>query len=400
MIQSILPQAMAVINTIVPGVYVQQASSPLLATSSDIRFFNTCYLIATAASGTAQDNTLTPVTSVADFQTLMGAGNPNTPYVQALFDNYPNISLYVIRGLGSGGSPTTLQNLTAGLAAIKETDPLGIIVIPQGYVQLTTPADRVTLFTAANNVAANFGHVHYADTAVATDTNAEAVAEADAYLAGVRNAALYYGGVTVGSDYIPGSVIAAAHTLRGFSEVEPFCPPANKFSIASNTPSPVEVSDLDREVLYAKQINTIKRVPGKGLTLWGTRTLSTGDIGVRDINTLIAAIVVERSAPLGFDVFQTKRDASEISLEIKTRMTSKMNALFNAGALQANVTITEELIVNLYNQRFVFAPGTVFERGFFVFDPILVESVIIQDFLYIPVGVYEQIVIRVSRVTV
>lgn len=389
---------MAVINTIVPGVYVQQASSPLLASSTEIRFFNTCYLVGTAASGTATANTITPITSVADFVTKAGSSNSNEPFVKALFDNYPNIQLNFIKGLGSGGSPTLLQNLVAGLAAIKETDPLGIVITPQGYMSLTSDEDRTSLFTAANNVATNLGLVHYADVSDEMDSNSEAVAEADLYLAATRYAALYYGGVMDSTNKIPGSVISAAHTLRGFSEVEPFCPPANKFSVASITSYPADISDADRETLYAKRINTLKRVPGRGLTMWGTKT--TGTLGIGDINTLIAAIVVEKSAPLGFDVFQTKRDANEISLEIKTRLTTKMNALFNAGALQANVTITEELAVNLYNQRFVFPAGTTFERGFYVFDPILVDSAIIQDFLYIPVGVYEQVLFRVSRVTV
>lgn len=391
---------MAVINTIVPGVYVQQASSPILASSTDIRLLNQCYLVGAAASGTAENNVITPITSVSDFQTKAGSGNANVPFVRNLYSNYPNIQLSFIRGFDAAGGADVLDHTLAGVAALKDTDPLGLIITPQGYAELTVQADRTSLFTGVNNVAANLGMVHYVDTALATNTNAEATAEADIYLAASRSSALYYGGVTDGSDYIPGSVIAAAHTLRGFSEVEPFCPPANKFSIASNTPSPVEVSDGDREILYAKRINTIKRVPGRGLTLWGTRTLSTGTTGIGDVNTLIAASVVEKSAPLGFDAFQTKRDANEISLEIKTRLTTKMNAMFNAGALQSNVTIELELAINLYDKRFVFPAGTRFERGFYVFDPVLVDTTIVQDFLYIPVGVYEQIVIRVSRVTV
>ncbi|MBW4636342.1 MAG: hypothetical protein KME30_32035 [Iphinoe sp. HA4291-MV1] len=255
--------------------------------------------IATATVATNQ-NIPVAIKDAADFATkYTGAAEIVTQSVKLFFNNYPEGKLLFVAANDPAisANPTDKGHILHVLTLLtnqRELD-LGILIIPE-ISSYTTQADRTAIYSGAESLAQKTGWLHFTNTATATDTKAEALAERELYASQLGHSALYYGmGIDADDKQVPINVAAAAIALRRFKEDSAYSPPGGaQYPIKGiKLVSGYVTSETDFTELRDKGINVIQKIPKVGLCFWGARTLAT-DTKFSQINSRVAISLLNR----------------------------------------------------------------------------------------------------------
>ncbi|NDJ20958.1 hypothetical protein GS682_04720 [Nostoc sp. B(2019)] len=292
-----MPQTLNINQLTAPGTYVLEDVAGIIP--ADIASFNRCYLIGSSASGTAK--TPTQVTSADDFVTKFGA-SPSLNSVKLFFNNLTNGILFFVKAAG----------VTAAdfIDAIEDSfDPdvheQGILIAPEAFQNLAT-SDRTSVATAMHDLCATegFDWIAFVDSGPSPtiDTPAEAQTESANYTAERGHLAYFFPYVKDLSDNIvPPSAGVAAIALRRY-RVEGFQqPPAGvKYPMRGVKDVAVTVKKSEQATVNPNGVNCIRKLPGFGVVVYGSRTRSASPY-YKFVNTRIILSVFNRTLFTAFE---------------------------------------------------------------------------------------------------
>ena len=213
------------------------------------------------------------VTSMVEYErTFGGLDADDTGMSVRLFFENGGQSAYVIK-------TDAIEN---GLEALTTIDRFNLLSIP-GTARLSKPAAAKTVATASTICEEN--RAFYVIDAPASLTPATITAW-KGHLRASPNAALYFPGLQVVDPFNPGAlrdvpasgavagVIARTEITRGVWKA-PAGTAADLRTVRSLTRT---LSDTDQEHLIAAGINPLRTFPGRGIRVWGARTLASAEV--------------------------------------------------------------------------------------------------------------------------
>lgn len=266
----------------VPGVTITESS--LVQAAPDTQKNNAVLLIGTSSGGTV--HTPTKINDLAAFTAAFGT-SPSTPYVRALKAYDPLCELWFVKAAAQ-----TAAAFADACVQIRRSPTIPntfLLGMPEANVALTAQADRNTVFSAAESLAAAWDIQFFWNTAQASNTRALANTEALNYSSPLGHSAVYYGWFTDAGDTIPLSLYAlGSATIR--ARETGFQPPAGVDLPTTITPlNPVDTTEYNDFVIAAVNVAlTLPTQLGNRLQIWLARTRSA-DVRWRYINTRFAA---------------------------------------------------------------------------------------------------------------
>jgi hypothetical protein len=281
-----------------PGTYVYEDVAGVIP--ADIASFNRCYLIGSSASGTAKIPT--QVTSVDDFTTKFGA-SPSLNSVKLFFANISNGILFFTKSVG-----VTAADFIDAINTSFDPDQYeqGILICPQAFENLATQSDRTSVAVAMENLCSDdgFDWVCFVDSGppATIDTPAKAQTEASNYTSARGHLSYFFPYVKdLAGNTVPPSAGVAAVALRRY-RIEGFAqPPAGtKYPLRGVTDVAVNVSKVQQAVVNPVGVNCIRKLPGHGVVVYGSRTRSSNPY-YRFVNTRIILSVFNRTLMRTFD---------------------------------------------------------------------------------------------------
>jgi phage tail sheath protein FI len=255
-----------------------------------------------------------------------------------------SVSELVLTG-GTDAAPG-VNDYLAAVDALADQPEVAIVAAPDLGGHLTDDGQRQDVVAALLSTAASG-----LDRLVLLDVPADWAAPADALIWAMmmlpadpvqrRAGAVYYPGLLVPDPL--GGLTAPLRAIPSSGHVAGVISQLDRDRGAYYTPANVvleEAVDLDppltgpeQEAVFAAGLNLLRCAPGRGLQVWGGRTLDPGHLYVahrRLLHRLVRAIH-QVGDPLVFDV-----NGPELRLSLVRAVTSVLLAAFRAGALAGN----------------------------------------------------------------
>lgn len=316
-----------------PGTYVFENAAGVIPAT--IASFNRCYLVGTSASGTAK--TPTQVTSVDDFTTQFGA-SPSLNSVKLFFANLNDGILFFIKA----------EAVTAVefVEAIQESfDPdqheQGILICPEAFQNLTLQTDRTSVAVAMHNlcVSDGFDWISFVDSGppATIDTPVEAQTESALYTAERGHLAYFFPYLIdiLGNTVAPSAGVAAIalrrYRVEGFAQ-----PPAGtRYPIRGVRDVAVNIKKAQQAVVNPGGVNCIRKLPGQGVVVYGSRTRSASPY-YKFVNTRVILSVFNRTVLRALDtggvVFSAVDGQGVLFTRIRETVESICYQFFDGGA--------------------------------------------------------------------
>lgn len=326
----------------IPGINVTESA---ISVSQPSRLgIRRIYVIGYSTNNTAADlNTPILVKTLTEFTTRFpGAADILVASIRAIFRNFAEAEVYFISGKDTAvADPLSPAHLVFALDRLKNrTDlDLGFLIIP-AMSSLTTQADRTNVFSNAESFCNKLDWLFLANTAIDTDTKAEALTERALYASPQGHSALYYGLVIdPEAKSVPVAAFVAAIAVRRVIKETPFSPPGGEKYPLQGVSSLIGYVDniVDYNDLQTQNINVLQRIPESGVCIWGARTLSTNVI-FSQVNTRMAISVtsrrIERTVqPL---LFESVDPQGYIRREVVRRVVSILQTIFLNNGLSGS----------------------------------------------------------------
>ncbi len=302
-----------------------------------------------------------PLLQWSEYQAYFGReanGSYLASAVRGFFENGGQLC-YVV---ALAGPPVNVdQTLEAGLAALDALDDVDLVAVPD-LVRLlqplvaTLPLSQVVPPSIGDLVRLQQRVIDNCETRGGRFALLDAPADTDVYsllsrhreqLSGT-SAALYYPWLLVGNSDQAGirAVPPCGHIAGVYATTDRtvgvFKAPAN-VSLQGVLDLSRAVSDSDQDLLNGKGVNALRVFPGRGIRVWGARTISSDPIwryvSVRRL-VITAGRWIERNlAPMAFE-----SNDSRLWTRIVRELTHYFNGLFEAGAIKGRAA-TEAFFV-------------------------------------------------------
>jgi phage tail sheath protein FI len=325
-----------------PGVYAEELSGP-----KPIEGVETVVAGFAGAAERGPVGSAQPVASIAEFERLYG-GPLDASWgelrhlsfaVQGFFENGGQ-RLYVARAAAEGEGKPGPAELTAALGALAQIDSIRILAAP-GW---SDAAVHAALLEQCAELRERFAILDPARGSRVAGGGAEDVLEQRRGLDSPFGA-LYYpwlrvadpaqdgdpGGILVPpSGHIAG-IYARVDRARGVHEA-----PANEVVLGA-VELETAVSDRDQEILNPVGINAIRdlRATGRGLLVWGARTLSS-DVEWKYVSVRRLAIFIEASLQGGLEWAVFEPDGEGLWGRMRALAEEFLLGVWRSGALQGD----------------------------------------------------------------
>jgi|RhiMethySRZTD1v2_1073278.scaffolds.fasta_scaffold110901_3 phage tail sheath protein FI len=250
-----------------------RVEEPLSASPSVIQGVGTSVAVFLGPTTSGPRNTPIHVTSFFEYQqTFGGLDADDTGMSVRLFFENGGVNAYVIR----------TDSIDDGLRALTAIDRFNLLSIP-GTARLPRPAATKTVAAAAT--VCEERRAFYVVDAPASLTPAT-VTGWKTNLQASPNAALYFPALQIVDPFDPGAlrdvpasgavagVIARTDIARGVWKA----PAGNDGRLQAVVNLTRTLSDADQEHLTAAGVNPIRSFPGRGIRVWGSRTLASADV--------------------------------------------------------------------------------------------------------------------------
>jgi phage tail sheath protein FI len=326
------------------------------------------------------DNTKGPVpTYFEDFHDLVTNESSPDFYAKRLLNSSSLATLVPPPGAAPGEAPTLGQYLLSGgtngttllTSADYEGLPAGKRILPQGLAALLLdPYRDVALVYGPNvdvptalSIIAHCENTRYRFAVIDCDQNVDAVAfEPRDAITDTEYAAYYYPWIYT-SDPLTGarkSVPPGGHMLgiyaRSDAQRGVFKAPANEI-VNGALDLFTDTNDATQDVLNPKGINAIRRFPGRGIRLWGARTMSSDAlwkyVSVRRLFIFLEHSIFNGTQWVVFEPNDQRLWARVIdSIRLFLRTQWRAGALFGATEKEAffitcdQTTMTQDDILN------------------------------------------------------
>jgi phage tail sheath protein FI len=282
-----------------------------------------------------------PLTVWPQFEALFGPGRAGgfLDYaVRGFFENGGGLC-YAVR-LDDGAAAA--DALRAGLAALRDVDAVDLVCAPDiGMLfGLTDPPDLDAVTELQKEVLADCrvtgGRFAVLDAVPTSDT---AVVERQRAALASEDGALYHPWVWAqGSDgqhlYLPPCGHVAGVYARGDQQAGPARAPAN-MTIDGVLDVRVSLSDDAIGALYDRGVNCLRALPGRGIRIWGARTLSADqawiNVGARRVFLTVARWLERFMSDLAFEPNDVR-----LWVRIMRELTGYLEGLFQRGALSGS----------------------------------------------------------------
>jgi phage tail sheath protein FI len=317
-----------------PGVYVEEPSGPKPIEGAETAVAGFAGAAERGPIGSAQ-----PVASFAEFERLYG-GPLDASWgelrhlsfaVQGFFENGGQ-RLYVSRAAAEGGGEPSPADIMAAIGVLAQIDGIGILAAP-------SQADAAVHAALLEHCAALRDRFAILDPARGSTVGGGGPEDVLELRRGLDSSfgALYYpwlrltgpvGILVPPSGHVAG-IYARVDRARGVHEA-----PANEVVLGA-AELEVALSDRDQDVLNPLGINAIRdlRATGRGLLVWGARTLSSDPewkyVGVRRL-----AIYIETSLHRGLDWAVFEPNGEPLWTRMRSCAEEFLLGTWRSGALQ------------------------------------------------------------------
>jgi phage tail sheath protein FI len=274
-------------------------------------------------------NTPIRVTSFSEYErTFGGLDADDTGMSVRLFFESGGVSAYVIR----------TDAIESGLDALTGIDRFNLLSIP-GTARLSRAAATRTVDAAAT--ACEERRAFYVVDAPGSLTSSTVTAW-KGQLRASPNAALYFPALQVVDPFDPGAprdvppsgavagVIARTDIARGVWKA----PAGNEGALRAVTGLTRTISDTDQEHLVAAGINPIRNFPGRGIRVWGSRTLaSAGATDWKYVPVRRLLFFIEESIEKGIQWAVFEPNDEPLWSLVRTSIENFLLGLYRSGAL-------------------------------------------------------------------
>jgi uncharacterized protein len=293
------------------------------------------------------------ITGIAEYEATFGKTSAAQPMSSGVADFFRNGGTKaVIVRVGSAGRGRTESGQLigqakthTGLHALGRVDePIGLLLVPDAAY--LPEQDAVDVINAAASFAESRGVFHIADVpeTVASEGHNEAVRWANS-LARSRNMAIYYPWLVAASGTRtktkrvkpPSAVVAGIYArldnARGVWKAP-----------AGGEATPNGIADLaqkattaDTETLQSASINSIRKLEGKGIMLWGGRTFAAAnDTEWKYVNVRRLFLFLERSIEEGLEWAVFEPNGEDLWAQVRLEVSSFLYTAWRAGAFPAS----------------------------------------------------------------
>jgi phage tail sheath protein FI len=280
-----------------------------------------------------------PLTLWPQFQTQFGAPRPDGFLAYAVRGFFENGGLlcYVVR-LDDAATP--LAGLRDGLATLQAADPVDLVCAPDimmsASLTATPDVDAVTALQAEvlADCRAAGGRFAILDAVLTSDT---ATAERQRAALDSQDGALYHPWLWApGQDgtplYLPPCGHVAGIYSRSDQQVGVHKAPANE-AVDGALDLRVNLTDDVIGRLYAEGVNCLRAVPGRGIRVWGARTLSD-EPGWRPIGARRVFLTMSRWLEQFLTQLTFEPNDVRLWVRIMRELTGYLDDLFQRGALK------------------------------------------------------------------
>ncbi len=338
-----------VVEFVAPGVYVEEIPSgvrSISAVETSVAAF-----VGGAASGPV--DTPTTLTSFSDYEAHFGARDSAFPMSTAVFHFFDNggTRAIVVRVAASGGSPVVAdadiagsRSAGSGMWALRGSGFAILVLPPPGPgADISATTRREALRLCAEERA-----FHIVDPPESWGS----VAEVDPVELGLvdhqENAAVYWPrllapdatGATVAS--APGGAVAGVYARTDIQRGVWKAPAGVEAALAA-TGTAVAVTDATQDLLNPIGVNALREFPGRGLLVWGSRTLDTGSEW-RYVPVRRTMLMIEESLYRGLQWVVFEPNDEPVWAQIRASVETFFNGLFRQGAF-AGTTPDEAFFV-------------------------------------------------------
>ncbi|WP_238326496.1 phage tail sheath family protein [Pedobacter heparinus] len=335
-----------------PGVYVEEIPG-LPPSVAQVPTAIPIFIGYTEKAGISTDDPLTsvlindiPVSEAKRISSLLEYESYFGKTTSGSLSLYPHLQLFFANGggpchivsVGNALETIAIDNLLAGLAMAERYDEPSLLVIPQA-VLLHTAAEAYTVYRAALLQAAQLK-----DRFVLIDCygdDPQTLRSAD----GIGPLHLKYGAAyhpylktTLHSAVLPPSaaiagVYAATDRDRGVWKA-PANVSLNLVSAPSKQISSRAQDELNVDEVAGKSINVIRTFTGKGVVVWGARTLAGNNNEWRYISISRLFIMVEESCKKALNNFVFEPNDANTWTKVRAMLENYLYDLWQQGALQ------------------------------------------------------------------
>ncbi|MBP9104317.1 MAG: phage tail sheath family protein [Chitinophagaceae bacterium] len=328
-----------------PGVYVEEVSSKPLSVAQ-VETAIPAFIGYTEIA--SRDLLFVPVkvSSFLEYERTFGVGATTEKFVL-----YPSLKLYFVNGgspcyIVSVGPYKNLQkgNFINGLAAIGKVDEVTLLVFPDA---VNLPGnDLYEVQKEALLQAASLKDRFCILDLKAATTNAEHSASVNEFRNNIGNNNLKYGAAyspflkISNSASIPPSAIVAGQYCAVDKSKGVWKAPANVTMKGVNdiayAISESEQAGLSVDAVAGKSINAIRRFTGKGILIWGSRTLAGNDNEWRYVPVRRFFIMVEESIKKSLQPFVFEPNDANTWVKVKTMIQNYLTTKWRDGALSGS----------------------------------------------------------------
>lgn len=281
-----------------------------------------------------------PLTLWPQFQAQFGApreGGFLAHAVRGFFEN-GGLLCYVVR---LDDSATAVAGLQAGLAALEAVDAVDLLCAPDimmsASLTATPDSDAVTALQAEvlADCQRTGGRFAILDAVLNGDT---ATVEAQASTLASRNGALYHPWLlwALGQDGVPMYLPPCGHVAGIYSRSDQQTgvhkAPANE-AVDGVLDLRVNLTDDEIGRLYANGVNCLRAAPGRGIRVWGARTLSD-DSDWQPVNARRVFLTVGRWLERFLTQLAYEPNDVRLWVRIMRELTAYLDDLFQRGALK------------------------------------------------------------------
>jgi phage tail sheath protein FI len=334
----------------IPGVYIEETNAfpnSIVQVETGVpAFIGTTANALDPRNGRSLIGTCTRIASLAEYDATFGAG-AGLAGAMALFYANGGGPAYVAC-VGASGAPLTLDALRAALALLEREAEPAFILAPES-VDLT----RDDHYAFAREMIAHCArmqsrmaivdvHGGGGPTAANVQAGEALIAEFRARMAAVPEAERCFGacyfpylrtsaGATVPPSAAVAGIWASVDAQRGVWKA-----PAN-VALAAGLEPAYPINTHEQEGMNAPAdgfaINAIRAFPGKGVLIWGARTLDGNSADWRYVSVRRTMIMIEQSAKLGVRSYVFEPNDANTWVTVKSMLGNFLFNLWKQGAL-------------------------------------------------------------------
>ena len=147
------------------------------------------------------------------------------------------------------------------------------------------------------------------------------------------NAAIYYPWIQTSNGFVPPCGHVAGVYTRTDQKTGVYKAPANEV-LKDALGLECDISNIEQDILNPKGVNCLRSFPGRGIRIWGARTLASNENQVVYVNVRRLLITVGRWAQSKLANYVYAPNDPNLWKQIRQSLTGYLRTLFDTGALQ------------------------------------------------------------------